>query len=162
MNQIAFLLQSGTIQLYAKRDLKLTRLSGIISLYLAKFMKHNKLNTTFLHEIVIIFSLIYSSVATQLISSFNLRTRVTRVNSRSYDYLMNLGHLRGKQYTQHSLITPSVQTFIYFQIPGLLDNFVLGFSYSNLIRETGGLELKLTIRNHQNILYQKLLPKHLC
>ena len=54
-------------------DLKLTRLSVIISSYLAKFMEHNKLYTTFVHEIVIIFSPIYSSEVTYLISSFNLR-----------------------------------------------------------------------------------------
>ena len=61
MNQTVFVLYSGAIQ--AKRDLKLTKLS-IISPYLAKFMKHNKSTTTFLHQAVIIFSAIYSSKAT--------------------------------------------------------------------------------------------------
>ena len=41
--------------LFPERDLKLTRLSAIIYLYLAKFVKHNKPNTVYLHEIVIIF-----------------------------------------------------------------------------------------------------------
>ena len=55
MNQMVFLLYSGTIQPYAERDLKLTRLLAIISPYVAKFMKHNKSKTAFLHEIVIFF-----------------------------------------------------------------------------------------------------------
>ena len=63
MNQMVLLLYSGTIQLWAERDLKLTRLSAIISPYLAKFMNHNKSNTTFVHEIVI-FSPTYLSEAT--------------------------------------------------------------------------------------------------
>ena len=50
-------------------DLKLTRLSAVISPYLAKFMKHNKSNTAFLREIVIIFSPIYLSEAIYVISS---------------------------------------------------------------------------------------------
>ena len=61
MNQMVFVLYSGAIKLYAKRDLKLTKLSAIISPYLVKFMKHSKSNTAFLHEIVIIFSATYSS-----------------------------------------------------------------------------------------------------
>ena len=69
-----FLLHSETIQLQAERELKLTGLSVIISLYLAKFMKHNKSNTTFVDEIVIIFSPIYSSETTYVISPFTLRT----------------------------------------------------------------------------------------
>ena len=52
---MVFLLYSGTIQPHAERDLKLTRLLAIISSYLAKFMKHNKSKTAFLHEIVIFF-----------------------------------------------------------------------------------------------------------
>ena len=36
MNQVVFVLYNGAIQLYAERDLKLTRLSVIISPYLAK------------------------------------------------------------------------------------------------------------------------------
>ena len=39
-------------------------------------MKHNKSNTAFLHEIVIIFSPIYLSEATYVISSFNLMTEL--------------------------------------------------------------------------------------
>ena len=59
-----------------ERDLKLTRLSAIISPYLAKFMKHNKSNTVFLREIVIIFSPSYLSEATFVISSPNLMTEL--------------------------------------------------------------------------------------
>ena len=72
MNQLVLVLCSGTIHFCAERDLKLTRLSAIISPYLAKFMKHNKSDTTFLHEIVIIFSPIYLSETTYVISSFNV------------------------------------------------------------------------------------------
>ena len=86
---MVFLLYSGTIQLQAEHDLKLTRLSAIISPYLVKFMKHNKSNTTFVHGIVISFSPIYLSDATYVITSFNLRT-VTKVNPRCNDYSMNL------------------------------------------------------------------------
>ena len=50
MIQMVLVLNSGTIQLYAELDLKLARLSTIISLYVAKFMKHNKSNAAFLHE----------------------------------------------------------------------------------------------------------------
>ena len=39
-------------------------------------MKHNKLSTAFLHEIVIIFPQIYLSEATYVISSFNLMTEL--------------------------------------------------------------------------------------
>ena len=46
-------------------------MSALISLYLARFMKHDELNTAFLHEIVIIFSPIYLSEATFEISSSN-------------------------------------------------------------------------------------------
>ena len=43
-------------------------------------MKHNKSNTVFLHEIVIIFSLIYLSEATTyVISSFNLMTELSEL-----------------------------------------------------------------------------------
>ena len=59
-----------------ERNLKVTRLSALISPYLAKFMKHIKSNTAFLHEIVIIFSPIYLSEATYGISSFNLMTEL--------------------------------------------------------------------------------------
>ena len=76
MNQMMFVLFSGKIQLKAERDLKFTRLSTIISPYLAAFLKHNKSNTAFLHEIVIIFSPIYLSEATYVISSFNLMTEL--------------------------------------------------------------------------------------
>ena len=69
---MVFVLHSRTMHL--EHDLKLTRLSTLISAYLAKFMKHNKSNTAFLHEIVIIFSPIYSSEATYVISSFNRMT----------------------------------------------------------------------------------------
>ena len=39
-------------------------------------MKHNKSNTAFLHAVVIIFSPIYLSEATDVISSFNLITEL--------------------------------------------------------------------------------------
>ena len=71
MNQMVFVLYSGTIQRYVEYDLKLARLSALISPYLAKFMKHNKSNTAFLCEIVITFSLIHLPEATYVISSFN-------------------------------------------------------------------------------------------
>ena len=72
MNQMVIFLHSETIQFFAERDLKVTRLSALISPYLAKLMKHNKLNATFLHEIVNMFSIIYVSEVTFVISSFNL------------------------------------------------------------------------------------------
>ena len=73
---MVFVLYSGIIQFWAKRYLKLTRFgkSAIISLYLATFIKHNKSNTAFLHDIVIIFSPFYLSETTYVISSFNLMT----------------------------------------------------------------------------------------
>ena len=59
MNQLLFVLYNSTIQPKTERDLKLTRLSGIISPYLAKLIKYNKLNTALLHEIVTTFSPFY-------------------------------------------------------------------------------------------------------
>ena len=76
MNQVVFALYSGTIQLLAERDLKLTRLSVLLSPHSAQFMKHNKTNTAFLHEIVIIFSPIYLAEATPVIRSFKLMTEL--------------------------------------------------------------------------------------
>ena len=73
---MVFLLYSGTIQLWMERDLKLSRLSIVVSLYLPKFMKHNKSNATFVHEVIIIFSPVYLSEATYAISSFNIRTEL--------------------------------------------------------------------------------------
>ena len=62
-------LYSGTVQFLAECDLKLTKLSALFSLYLAKFMKQNKSSTAFLHdEIVIIFSPIYLLEATYVTS----------------------------------------------------------------------------------------------
>ena len=61
---MVFVLYSGTIKLKVDRDVKLIRLSTIISPYLAKFMKHNKSNTKFVHEIVVIFCPVYLSEAT--------------------------------------------------------------------------------------------------
>ena len=62
---------------------KKTKLSVIISLYLAKFIKHNRSNTAFLHEIVIIFLLlIYQLIQT--------KDRVIKVNSTRNDHSMNL------------------------------------------------------------------------
>ena len=42
-------------------------------------MKHNDSNTAFLHEIVIIFSPIYLSEATYVISSFNLMAELYKL-----------------------------------------------------------------------------------
>ena len=56
---MVLVLYSGTTQPKTKRDLKLTRFSGIISPYLAKLIKYNKLNTALLHEIVTTFSPFY-------------------------------------------------------------------------------------------------------
>ena len=72
MNQLVFVFYSGTIQFQAERDLKMSRLSALSSTYLAKFMKHNKSNMAYLHEIIIIFSPVHLSEATYMISSFNL------------------------------------------------------------------------------------------
>ena len=72
MNEMEFVLYSGPIQFKAERDLKLTRLSVLISPYLAKFVKHNKSNTAFLREIVTIFSPIYLLEVTYVISSKSL------------------------------------------------------------------------------------------
>ena len=55
MNQMASVLYSRAIQILVESDLKLTKLSAIISPYLIKFMKHNKSNTVFFHEVVIFF-----------------------------------------------------------------------------------------------------------
>ena len=57
-----------------ERDLKMTRLSALSSPYLAKFVTHNKSNTSFLRELVIILSPIYLLEAIFVISSFNLMT----------------------------------------------------------------------------------------
>ena len=54
----------------------MTKLLAIISRYLAKFMKHNKSDTTFLYEIVITFSVTYLSEATNVIN-FNLFNLMT-------------------------------------------------------------------------------------
>ena len=59
MNQMVFVLYSGTIQPKAERDLKLTRLSSIISPYFNKLINYNKLNTALLHEILTTFSPFY-------------------------------------------------------------------------------------------------------
>ena len=76
MNQLVLVLYSETILFHAERDLKLARLLALISFYLAKFMRHNKSNTAFLRVIVTIFSPIYLSEATYVISSFNLMTEL--------------------------------------------------------------------------------------
>ena len=76
MNQIVFVLYSGANQFHAEFDLTLIRLSAHISPYLAKFMKHNKLNTAFLHESVIIFSTVYIPETPNMISSFNVKVRL--------------------------------------------------------------------------------------
>ena len=46
---MVFALYSGTIQFQTERDLNLTRLPAVVSPYLAKFIRHNKSNTVFLH-----------------------------------------------------------------------------------------------------------------
>ena len=48
-----------------------------MSPYLTKFVKHNKSNTSFLHEIVIIFSPVCLSEATYAISPLSLTTELT-------------------------------------------------------------------------------------
>ena len=48
---MVFVLYSGTIQPKAECYIKLARLSGIISPYLVKLIKHNKSNTVPLDEI---------------------------------------------------------------------------------------------------------------
>ena len=97
MNQALFVLYSETIHFQAERDRRLGGLSALISPYLAKFMKHNKSNTAFLLEIVIIFFPIYVPEATNVISSFNIMTVIT-VNSRCNNHSINLYHVRGKIY----------------------------------------------------------------
>ena len=52
-------LYSSTIQPKTERDLKFTRLFGIISPYLAILMKYKKLNIALLHESVTNFSPFY-------------------------------------------------------------------------------------------------------
>ena len=63
---MVFALYSGTIQFQTERDLNLTRLSAVVSPYLAKFTRHNKSNKySYMHdEIVIIFSSFYLSKST--------------------------------------------------------------------------------------------------
>ena len=73
---MVFLLYRGRIYFSTERDFWLTRLSAIISPYLAKFMKRIKSITEFLHEIVIMFSPIYLSETTYAISSFNLMSEL--------------------------------------------------------------------------------------
>ena len=90
MNRMVFALYSGTIQLQTERDLKLTGLSAIISPYQAKFIRHNKSNTAFLHEIVITFFsnlFIRDNLCDQLI---RCKDGVMMVNSRCNDYSINL------------------------------------------------------------------------
>ena len=67
-----FVLYSGTVVAHkvGKGGTKLTRFSAIISPYMAKFIKYNKSNPVFLHEIVIRYLL----GNTYVISSFNLST----------------------------------------------------------------------------------------
>ena len=77
----------------AARDLKLTRLWAIISPYLTKFIKYNKLNTAFLHEIVIIFSPFYLSETSLVIKSFNLQTELENLTLNAmiiHDFLDHL------------------------------------------------------------------------
>ena len=52
------------MHLKAERDLKMTRLSAIISPYFAKFIEHNKSNIAIFHEIIIIFPPFYLSKLT--------------------------------------------------------------------------------------------------
>ena len=76
MNQLVLVFYSMKILFSTGLDLKLIRLSALTSPYLAKFMKHSKSNTAFLRENVFIFSPIYLSEATYVISSFNLMTEL--------------------------------------------------------------------------------------
>ena len=76
MDHMVFVLYSGTVQLKAERDLKLTRLSAIISPCLTKLLKHIKWNIAFWHEIVVIFSPFCLSEITYVISSFSPRIKL--------------------------------------------------------------------------------------
>ena len=67
---MVFVLYSAIIQPKAERDLKLTRLLGIFSPYLAKLIKRNKPNTALMHEIVPTFSPFYLSDITYVINQF--------------------------------------------------------------------------------------------
>lgn len=55
MCQMVVVFYIGTTQLCGERDLNLARFWTIISPYLDKFIKYNKSNTLFLHEIDIFF-----------------------------------------------------------------------------------------------------------
>ena len=91
MNQMVFVLYSGTIQPKVERDLTLTRLSGIISPYLAKLIKHNKSNTALLHDIVTTFSPFYLSDTTYVMNQFiPSKDRAIKVNSTCNNHSMNL------------------------------------------------------------------------
>ena len=92
---MVFVLYSGTIQCYVEYDLKLARLSALISPYLGKFMKYNKSNTAFLCEIVITNSFVRGHLCNSLVQS---NGRVIKVNSRCNNYSMNIDHHREKQY----------------------------------------------------------------
>ena len=95
--------------------LKMTILWVIISPNLAKFMKHNKANTGFLHELVIIFSPFFYQ-RPLVISSFNGRTLM---QWSFYDFI---DHFSEKQYTLYSLITPTVKTDFFLIDIHLLPN----------------------------------------
>ena len=87
MDQLVFDIYSGTIQFQVERDLKIARLSAIISPYLAKLIKHNKSNTSFLHDIAIFFPFFLSETA-DMISSCNLS--IIQVSFKCNDHFMNL------------------------------------------------------------------------
>ena len=110
MNQMVFVWNNVTMQLLAERDLQLTRLTVIISPYLTQFIKHDKSNVGFFHDIGMVFSPIYSSGDTYVISSFSLMTELYElIPEVFYEFI---DHLREKQYIQQSLITRTVR--IYF------------------------------------------------
>ena len=71
---MVLVLYSSTIQPKMERDLKLTRLLGIISPYLAKLVKYKKFNIALLHEIVTNFSPFYLWDTTNLFNHFMTET----------------------------------------------------------------------------------------
>ena len=102
-----FLLYSEIVQLQAERNLKLTKLSATIRPYFVKFIKHNKLNTAFLHENVFVFYLFYLSGTTYHV--IQLKDKTIKGNYSAMIFPRIYNHLREKQYTQHSIIMRTVQ-----------------------------------------------------
>ena len=88
---MVFVLYSSTIQPKAKRYLKLTRLSDIISPYLVKLVKDNKSNTALFHEIVTTFSPFHLSDTSNGIYHFiKFKDSAIKINSTCNKHSMNL------------------------------------------------------------------------